>query len=65
MTAARYQRDALWPMSAIAPKAHIGQRRRHVRFVPKADIPLRIDKSKKDYLWFKRALAYQPWTNPH
>jgi predicted metal-binding transcription factor (methanogenesis marker protein 9) len=30
-----------------------------VRFVPTADIPHRINKSKKDYLWLKRALAYQ------
>jgi hypothetical protein len=52
-------------MSAIAPKADIGQRRRHVRFVLKADIPHRINKSKKDYLWLKRALGCQPWTNPH
>jgi len=30
-------------MSALPPKADIDQRRRHVRFVPKADIPVLFD----------------------
>jgi hypothetical protein len=52
-------RGAACPMSALIPKADMCTATKDVRFVPTADIPHRINKSKKDYLWLKRALAYQ------